>query len=99
MFSYEIRGIPLTFYPSYTEGEQNLETPNLQVIFKNSEPARFKELFKTWRENRFMYTMMYANPHYISRGFVNKPRHLTLTGKVSKIIDIEEEKVQRVEEL
>jgi len=46
LFSYKIRKIPLTFYPSYLDEEQNLGKPNQRIIFKRHEPPRFQSLFK-----------------------------------------------------
>lgn len=100
-FSLQIRKIPLIFNPSYMDEEQNLSIPNLQIIYKNSESARFQNIFKEWREIKFGYLMLRTTQHYkfTGRMTTNKPRFMTLTGKLSKLdnsfsdnIDMEEEK-------
>lgn len=98
-FYYTIRKTPMIFFPSYMEEEQNLGIPNLQIIYKNSEDSRFQSLFKQWREIRFGYIMLHTNSDYKSRGrkAINKPRYLTITGKLTKLEDAfaleEDEKV------
>lgn len=103
-FYYTIRKTPMIFFPSYMEEEQNLGIPNLQIIYKNSEDSRFQSLFKHWREIRFGYMMLRTSSDYKSRGrkAVNKPRFLTITGKLTKLEDAfaeeEDEKVADEEE-
>lgn len=99
-FSYKIRKIPLIFFPSYMDEEQNLGTPNLQIIYKNKEGARFESLFRHWRQIKFPYLMLRTNTHYKSRGSkaVNKPRYMTVIGKASKLGDNDNKEETKQEE-
>jgi hypothetical protein len=84
------------------DDEQNLGNPNLQIIYKNSEGARFQTLIPLWRQIKFPYLMLRTNTHYKSRGkkAVNRPRCMTVTGKLSKLDDliVKEEEESKEEE-
>ena len=92
----------MVFLPSFMNHEQNLNFPNLQIVFRNNEGSRFMEFFKSWKTISFDYIMLRANDQYksLKAKKVNKARYLTIAGKlVDANQDSDEEEKESFEDL